>query len=122
MRELFAMRKLVTFFVLVPLAIVIVMFAVANRAPITVALDPFNPTQPALTLQLPMFVLAFILLGLGVLVGGSAAWLRQHRWRQRARRAEADARDLRARLDAAGPHTRLPSSVDKPPFAVPPAA
>jgi uncharacterized integral membrane protein len=115
------MRKLVTFVVLIPLAVVIVMFAVANRAPVAVSFDPFNPAQPALTLQMPMFLLAFALVGLGVLVGGMAAWLRQHRWRLRARRAEAEARDLRTRLDAAGPPKRLPSA-HAPPIAVPPAA
>jgi uncharacterized integral membrane protein len=115
------MRKLLTFVVLIPLAVIIVMFAVANRAPVAVSMDPFNPVQPALALQVPMFVVAFILVGLGVLVGGTAAWLRQHRWRVRARRAEAEARDLRARIDAAGPRTRLPPA-DTPPFAVPPAA
>jgi hypothetical protein len=108
--------------VLIPLAVLIVMFAVANRALVAVSLDPFNPVQPALALQLPMYVLAFILVGVGVLSGGIAAWLRQHRWRLRARRAEAEARDLRARLDAAGPRTRLPSPRDAPRLVVPPAA
>jgi uncharacterized integral membrane protein len=116
------MRKLVTFVVLIPLAVIIVMFAVANRAPVAVSFDPFSPMQPALALQMPMVVLAFILVGLGVVIGGIAAWLRQHRWRRRARCAEAEARDLRARLDAAGPRKRLPSALDTPPFAVPPAA
>ena len=77
------------------------MFAVANREIVTVSFDPFDPAQPAMALQLPLFVLIFVLVGLGVLVGGIAAWLRQHRWRVRARRAEAEARELRARLDAA---------------------
>jgi uncharacterized integral membrane protein len=116
------MRKLVTFVILFPVAVIIVMFAVANRAIIAVSFDPFDSVQPALTLQLPLFVLVFILVGLGVLIGGIAAWLRQHRWRLRARRAEAEARDLRARLDAGGPRTRLPPAFDAPPFAVPPAA
>ena len=49
---------------------------------------------------MPLFMLIFVLVGVGVVVGGIAAWLRQHKWRMRARRAEAEARDLRARLDA----------------------
>jgi len=114
------MRKFLTFVVLIPLAVVIVMFAVANRGIITVSFDPFDPAQPAMALKLPMFVLVFVLVGLGVLAGGIAAWLRQHRWRVRARRAEAEARELRARLDAEG--GRRPPALDAPPFAVPPAA
>ena len=31
--------------------------------------------------QLPLFVLIFVLVGLGVIIGGIAAWLRQHKWR-----------------------------------------
>jgi uncharacterized integral membrane protein len=117
-----AMRKFITAVVLIPLAAVIVMFAVANRAPVTVSFDPFDAAQPAWALTLPIFVLVFVVVGLGVLVGGIAAWLRQHRWRARARRAEAETRDLRARLDAEGARRRLPSALDAPPFAVPPAA
>jgi hypothetical protein len=56
-------------------------------------------------------------------VGGVAAWLRQHRWRVRARRAEAEARDLRVRLDAEQPRGNMPAVPDRsPPFIVPPAA
>jgi hypothetical protein len=63
-----------------------------------------------------------------VLLGGIAAWLRQHKWRVRARRAEAEARDLRARLEAqqveiARTQNRAPVSLEAvPPFVVPPAA
>jgi len=60
--------------------------------------------------------------GVGVVVGGIAAWLRQHKWRMRARRAEAEARDLRSRLDADQPRRNLPALEASPPFAVPPAA
>jgi hypothetical protein len=35
---------------------------------------------------------------LGVVAGGSATWFGQRRWRRAARRHEADARDLRAKL------------------------
>jgi uncharacterized integral membrane protein len=116
------MRKFVTIAVLIPLAIIIVMFAVANRETITVAFDPFDTAHPAYALKLPLFVLIFVLVGVGVVVGGIAAWLRQHKWRMRARRAEAEARELRARLDADGPKRNMPVSVGAPPFAVPPAA
>jgi uncharacterized membrane protein YidH (DUF202 family) len=105
------MRKLVTALVLVPLGIVIVMFAVANRESVAISFDPFDTRNPALVLRTPLYVLIFVLVGIGILAGGIAAWLKQHKWRARARRAEAEARDLRARLDAAEPR-----------FIVPPAA
>ena len=116
------MRKLVSALVLVPIAVVIVMFAVANREIIAVSFDPFDSMQPAFALKLPLFILIFVLVGLGVLIGGIAAWLRQHRWRVRARRAEAEARELRERLDAERTPAVPPAAMDAPPFIVPPAA
>jgi uncharacterized integral membrane protein len=117
------MRKFVTIFILVPLAIVIVMFAVANRGPITVSFDPFDSRNPAVAFQIPLFILIFVLVGLGVLVGGIAAWLRQHKWRARARRAEADVRRLRSELDAARSiGGASPPREAHPPLIVPPAA
>jgi uncharacterized integral membrane protein len=116
------MRKFVAIAILVPLAIIIVMFAVANREIITVSFDPFDSVHPALALKLPLFILIFALVAVGVLVGGIAAWLKQHKWRTRARRAEADARDLRARLDAEQPRRHVTALEASPPFVVPPAA
>ena len=49
------MRKLVTALVLVPLGIVIVMFAVANREIVTISFDPFDTRNPALALQAPLY-------------------------------------------------------------------
>jgi uncharacterized integral membrane protein len=117
------MRKFLAIAVLVPLAIVFVMFAVANREIITVSFDPFDSVHPAFALKLPLFVLILVLVVLGVVVGGIAAWLRQHRWRTRARRAEAEVRDLRARLDTEQPRRNVPAALEAPPpFVVPPAA
>jgi len=116
------MRKFVTVCILVPIAIVIVMFAVANRETITVSFDPFDAAHPAYALKTPLFMLIFVLVAVGVVVGGIAAWLRQHKWRTRARRAEAEARELRDRLEAETPRRNVPVPVERPPFAVPPAA
>jgi uncharacterized integral membrane protein len=116
------MRKFIAIVVLVPLALLIVMFAVANRETITVSFDPFDPAQPALSLKMPLFLLIFALVGLGVLVGGIAAWMRQSRWRMRARRAEAEARELRTRMDSEAPRRNVPALETQPPLIVPPAA
>jgi uncharacterized integral membrane protein len=116
------MRKFIAIAILVPLAVVIVMFAVANRGAITVSFDPFDPAQPALSLKLPLFLLIFALVGLGVLIGGIAAWMRQSKWRMRARRAEAEARELRTRMDSEARRRNVPVLETQPPLIVPPAA
>jgi hypothetical protein len=116
------MRKFLTIAVLVPLAIVIVMFAVANREIITISFDPFDTARPAFALKLPLFILIFALVGLGVFVGGVAAWLRQSKWRTRARSAEAEARKLREQIDTQRSRPALPAAAEPSTFAIPPAA
>jgi uncharacterized integral membrane protein len=92
-------RKLVSALILVPLAIVLIAFAVANRESIIVSLDPFDQANPALSIRLPLFVLILIVVIAAVIIGGIAAWLRQSKWRRAARQAQAQVRELRAQLD-----------------------
>ena len=92
-------RKTVMALILVPLAIVLITFAVANRQTVVVSLDPFDQAHPALAVALPLFALVLVLLIGGVIVGGVAAWLKQAKWRRAARLAEAEARELRAEVD-----------------------
>ena len=122
------MRKFVTAFILIPLAIVLIVFAVANREIVTIAFDPFDSTHPAFALKLPLFILIFVLIGIGMITGGMITWLKQHKWRARARRAEAEARALRGEIDALkeyadGARSGAPSRRDPfPPLFLPPAA
>jgi uncharacterized integral membrane protein len=92
-------RKFVTALILVPLAIIVVALAVANRQTVVVSFDPFNQVHPAFALPLPLYALVLGLVIGGVLVGGVAAWLRQGKWRRAARLAQGEARELRAELD-----------------------
>ena len=92
------MRKFFTALVLVPLGLVFVVFAVANRHSVTVSFDPFNSTDPSVGFTLPLFVVIIAVAIVGVLAGGSATWFRQRHWRRAARRHEADAREARAQL------------------------
>ena len=94
------LRKIVAAVILIPLAIVIVAFAVANRQIVTVSLDPFSSEHPASSLALPLFALIIVLLIAGVMVGGVAAWLRQAKWRRVARRLEREAEELRGEVAA----------------------
>src|SRR5471032_3279709 len=90
------LRKIVTAIIVVPLAAVIIAFAVANRQIITVSFDPFSSTAPAYAATLPLFAVIFAVLILGVLIGGIAAWLGQGKWRRSARQREAELRALQA--------------------------
>src|SRR5258705_53656 len=91
-------RKIVTALILVPLAIVFIALAVANRQPVLVSFDPFDQINPAFARALPLYALMLILVIAGVAVGGIAAWVMQGKWRRAARLADAQARELRAEV------------------------
>jgi hypothetical protein len=74
--------------------------AVANRHSVTISLDPFASNDPVASVTLPLFALVFMLLIVGVFVGGTVTWLRHGRWRWVARRLEADLRHLRGKIAA----------------------
>jgi uncharacterized integral membrane protein len=94
------MRKfLITWLILIPLGVIFVVFAVANRHFVTVSFDPFNSTAPSVSVSVPLFVLIIVVAILGVIAGGCATWFSQRHWRRSARRHEADARTVRAQLD-----------------------
>jgi uncharacterized integral membrane protein len=104
-------HKIVTAIIVIPLAVIIIAFAVANRHVVTVSFDPFTAVNPAYAVTLPLFITLFVVLILGVIVGGAAAWLRQSKWRRTARRLEGEVRilhqeidALRRRLDTPAPH------------------
>lgn len=90
-------RKILNLLVVAPLAVVFIIFAVANRHAVTVSFDPFDATS--LTLTLPLFIVILLSAIAGVIAGSAATWLRQRHWRRAARKYEADA--ARAERDRA---------------------
>lgn len=92
------LRKIFNAVVILPLAILFVVFAVANRHIVTLSFDPFNSSDPALGVSLPLFVVIIAVAMFGVVAGGIATWFGQRHWRRAARQHEADARHARAEL------------------------
>jgi uncharacterized integral membrane protein len=94
-----AMRKFLTGLVLIPLGLIFIDFAVANRHLVTVSFDPFGSGDTAFDLPpVPLFAIIITAMIVGVVAGGSVTWFRQRRWRRSARQHEADARQARAQL------------------------
>ena len=106
------MRKFFTALVLIPLGLVFIVFAVANRHLVTVSFDPFNSTDPSIAVTLPLFVVIIAVAIAGVAAGGCATWFRQRRWRRAARQHEADARQVRAQLAELRAGAAVPSRYD----------
>src|SRR3954451_13407260 len=92
------MRKFLTALVVIPLGVIFVVFAVANRHLVTVSFDPFNSTDPSVAVSLPLFVVIIAAAIAGVAAGGTATWFRQRHWRRAARQHEAEARQARTQL------------------------
>ena len=92
-RREMVMRKFLTALILIPLGVLFIVFAFANRHLVTVTFDPFDATDPETAVTLPLFILIIAVAIFGVVAGGVATWLRQRRWRHAARQHETDARE-----------------------------
>jgi len=86
------MKKAVNILVGLPVALVLLTLAIANRHPVRLVLDPFHPENPTFSLTLPFYV--YLLGGLmaGVALGGIVTWLTQGRWRHAANLRTREAR------------------------------
>jgi uncharacterized integral membrane protein len=92
------MRKFFTALTVIPLGLLFIVFAVANRHLVTVSFDPFNSRDPSVGVTMPLFAVIIAVAVLGVVAGGTATWFRQRHWRRAARQHEADARQAQAQL------------------------
>jgi uncharacterized integral membrane protein len=75
-------RKFLKALIVTPAALVLAALAVANRQPVTVSFDPFDASDMDFTVTVPLWLLGFIILVAGVILGGIAAWLKQGRHRR----------------------------------------
>jgi uncharacterized integral membrane protein len=85
-----------------PIAILLLIFAFANRHFVTVSFDPFSSGDiPAFAIQAPLFVVLIVAAMLGVVAGGAATWLAQGKHRRAARQNAFEADKWRAEAEAA---------------------
>lgn len=85
------LRRLITLLVLIPVGIVIVTLAVANRQPVSISLPLDIGGEPIVLLTAPLFVLLFIALIAGMFLGSFATWLKQGKHRKAARTHKLEA-------------------------------
>jgi hypothetical protein len=108
-------RMLLKAILLIPVMAALVLWTVANRQPVTVSFDPFDPASLGSKLTTPLYVVAFAILIAGVVLGGVATWLEQGKWRRARARLAAENAVLRAELEtlkrqAAKPENRKPEN------------
>lgn len=90
--------KLSTWLISVPLGILGITVAVANRQTVGVSLDPFSTTAPALSFEAPMFAVIFGAVFLGMVIGGTSMWINQGHYRRRAWAEYRHARELERKV------------------------
>lgn len=121
------MRNFFRAIVLIPLALIIIAFAVANRQTVAFTLDPFGIATTSLNFELPLFALAFALVILGVILGGIATWMKQGHWRRAARSLDMEVRKLRGENEQLRKHAEMAEAAararpEPPKLIRPPAA
>ncbi|MCJ8308381.1 MAG: LapA family protein [Hyphomicrobiales bacterium] len=79
------MKRIAGLFILLPIGILIVALAVANRQVVSVSIPPQVGDAPLYSFSLPLFALLFVMLFVGMLIGSFATWITQGKHRKQAR-------------------------------------
>tara|TARA_R110002020_G_scaffold102381_8_gene240467 strand:+ start:934 stop:1293 length:360 start_codon:yes stop_codon:yes gene_type:complete len=105
-------NKIVGWVVLVPLCLGLVVLALANRHLVIININPFASGDVAAApgYGVPLFVVLYVVLLLGVLAGGTATWLAQAGQRHRARHWRREAQTLSDELERLRKSQRGPAS------------
>ncbi len=98
-------KRIIALLILLPVAIIIVALALANRQPITLAVPNLDGSV-LMSAQAPLFAILFAVLFLGMIIGSLGTWVRQSKHRKAARensveatKAGFEARKQRERAD-----------------------
>ncbi len=83
--------RLTMIFILVPVGIIVLALAVANRQPVTLSVPPDVNGEPLLSATLPLFALVFISILIGMVIGSCATWFKQGRYRKEAQIQKTEA-------------------------------
>jgi uncharacterized integral membrane protein len=94
--------RMVGWLVLVPLCGAITIFALANRQLVSVNFNPFTSlTEPSPGTGVPLFLVLFGVLLVGVVLGGIATWFAQGQHRRDEKAFKRENERLHRELDAA---------------------
>ncbi len=84
------LRRILRWAIGLPIAILVIAFAVANRQWITVSLDPFSRDAPFASIDIPLWTLFFCGIFFGLIAGWIACWFAQGKWRKSAKEARRE--------------------------------
>jgi uncharacterized integral membrane protein len=89
------MKTFLKWLVLAPVGLILLAFAVANREPVRVVLDPLPGDPPSFEISAPLFLVLLAAGAFGIIAGSLVTWWAQGRHRRAARLARAEAERLR---------------------------
>lgn len=92
-------KRLWTLLIILPLAVILIAFSVANRQMVQISADPMSADAPIMAMSVPLFVALFAALIAGVVIGGVAVWLTQGAYRREARDKRVEATKLARERD-----------------------
>jgi len=93
------MRRFLWLMFCVLVAALVMPIGIANRQPVTLNLDPFGRAATSLEVYPPLSLLMFVLFMFGLLLGGTATWFSQGKWRRTARHKSREAYQWKAEAD-----------------------
>lgn len=92
--------RVLKYLILAVIMVVLVVVALANRAPVTLNLLPTDMARVMpLSVQVPLFVVGLGGVVVGMLIGYLFEWRREHKHRRRASEKTKEAKRLNAEMD-----------------------
>ena len=103
-------RRIVGWVVRVPLCLVLIVFALANRQLVVVNFNPLVPSGALSTpgIGVPLFLVIFTVLLFGVVLGGVATWFAQGQHRRDERSYKRETERLNREVDVLRRSPNLP--------------
>ena len=114
-------KRIVGWFVLVPLCVALIVFALANRQLVVVNFNPFGSTDTlaSQSFGVPLFLVIFGVLLVGVVLGGIATWFAQGPHRREGRHFKRETERLHRELEVARRSPDSPALLASDDFAHP---
>ncbi|MCC2096402.1 MAG: LapA family protein [Hyphomicrobiales bacterium] len=93
------MKTILKWLLLLPVAAAIIVFSIYNRHAVDVVVDPSGIVFAGMKIALPLYIVVFAAMVIGVIAGGVASWLKQGKHRKAAREARSEARKTQAEAE-----------------------
>ena len=106
--------------ILIPVLLVVALLSIANDHRVALHLNPFEPADPALQIDLALYQFGFAAFLVGALVGAFIVWSSQRKYRRKARDNRYKAARWRAKAERSErPQTNTGPLISRPGLAGP---